>query len=228
MKGLILKDLYNVVRARLIIGALVCLFPFTAFSLATIDNVNKYALTELDSIVISIMALTVSYTCIVPFTSFLLNTMKSDYECGWLKIQRTMPVNAGEAIGAKLICTGIVIGFFTLIALIPNIILAISVPKTITELVIAGPFCIGMLQMTAIAPTFPLAMKLGIKATDGIYIAFVIIIAIILVIVAFSAFSNEFSAAAMRIIWYGALPAVTALATFISYKAGKNQIAKDL
>lgn len=229
MKGLILKDLYTI-RTQVIVGAIICLCPVVLFIFGVGDFVSDTLKlgNDLGSVMCSFLTLLISYIVIVPFSSFSLNAMKSDYECGWLKIQRTMPLNAGEAIGAKLLSTGIVIGFFTFLSLIFNIILIIRDPLIITELVIMGPVCIGMLQMIAIAPCFPLGMKLGIKNTDGLYLTFVIITAIILVVVGFGAFSNDISGTALRIICYAVLPIVTAVTTFISYKAGKNQIAKDL
>ncbi len=227
MKGLILKDLYTI-RTQIIVGAIICLYPAVLFHLglanmtAEMGNPNGEPL-------LSFVALLISYVFIVPFSSFLLNTMKSDYECGWLKIQRTMPLNAGEAIGSKLICTGIVIGFFSLFALIVNVILLFRAPGVfITEVVITGPICIGLLQIIAVAPCFPLGMKIGVKKTDGLYLTFVILIAIILVIFGFAAFSNDIPVPTIRIICYGVLPAAAALVTFISYKAGKNQIVRDL
>lgn len=227
MKGLILKDLYTI-RTQIIVGAIICLYPAVLFHLglanmtAEMGNPNGEPL-------LSFVVLLISYVFIVPFSSFLLNTMKSDYESGWLKIQRTMPLNAGEAIGSKLVCTGIVIGCFTLFALIVNVILIIREPEAfITEILIAGPICIGLLQVIAIAPCFPLGMKIGVKKTDGLYLTFVILTAIILVIFGFAAFSNEIPVPTIRIICYGILPAAAALVTFVSYKAGKNQIVKDL
>ena len=71
-------------------------------------------------------------------------------------------------------------------------------------------------------------MKIGVRKTDGLYLTFVILAAIILIIFGFVAFSNEIPIPTIRIICYGVLPAAAALVTFISYKAGKNQIAKDL
>ena len=227
MKGLILKDLYTI-KTQIIVGAIICLYPAVLFHLglanmtAEMGNPNGEPL-------LSFITLLISYCFIVPFSSFLLNTMKSDYESGWLKIQRTMPLNAGEAIGSKLVCTGIVIGCFALLALIVNVIVLIREPEAfIAEIVIAGPVCIGLLQVIAIAPCFPLGMKIGVKKTDGLYLTFVILTAIILVIFGFAAFSNEISSAVIRIICYGVLPAAAVLVTFISYKAGKNQIVKDL
>ncbi len=227
MKGLILKDLYTI-KTQIIVGSIICLYPAVLFHLGLANMIGEMQNLH-DEPLLSFIALLISYCFIVPFSSFLLNTMKSDYESGWLKIQRTMPLNAGEAIGSKLICTGIVIGCFTLFALIVNVILLIREPDVfITEVVIAGPICIGLLQVIAIAPCFPLGMKIGVKKTDGLYLTFVILTGIILVIFGFAAFSNDISTAAIRIICYGVLPAAAALITFISYKAGKNQIAKDL
>ena len=227
MKGLILKDLYTI-RLQIIVGSIICLYPAVLFHLGLANMIGDMGRVH-DEPLLSFITLLISYCFIVPFSSFLLNTMKSDYESGWLKIQRTMPLNAGEAIGSKLLCTGIIIGFFTLFALIVNVILLIREPRVfITEVVIAGPICIGLLQIIAIAPCFPLGMKLGVKKTEGLYLAFVILTGIILVIFGFVAFSNDISTTAVRIICYGVLPAVATLVTFISYKAGKNQITKDL
>ncbi len=227
MKGLILKDLYTI-KTQIIVGSIICLYPAVIFHLGLANMIGEMRNPH-DESFLSFITLLISYCFIVPFSSFLLNTMKSDYESGWLKIQRTMPLNAGEAIGSKLLCTGIVIGFFTLFALIVNVILLIRAPGVfITEIAIAGPVCIGLLQIIAIAPCFPLGMKLGIKKTEGLYLAFVILTGIILVIFGFAAFSNDISTATVRIICYGALPVVSALTVFISYKSGKNQIVKDL
>lgn len=228
MKGLILKDLYTI-KTQIIVGAIICLYPAVLFHLGLANMIGEMGNPHNEEPLLSFITLLISYCFIVPFSSFLLNTMKSDYESGWLKIQRTMPLNAGEAIGSKLLCTGIVIGIFSLFALIVNVILLFRAPDTfITEVVIAGPICIGLLQVIAIAPCFPLGMKIGVKKTDGLYLTFVILTAIILVIFGFAAFSNDIAVPTIRIICYGVLPAAAALVTFISYKAGKNQIVKDL
>ena len=227
MKGLILKDLYTI-RTQIIAGAIICLYPAVIFHLGLANMIAEMGNPNGEPL-LSFITLLISYCFIVPFSSFLLNTMKSDYESGWLKIQRTMPLNAGEAIGSKLICTVIVIGCFALLALIVNVICLIRAPGVfITEILIAGPICIGLLQIIAVAPCFPLGMKIGVRKTDGLYLTFVILTAIILIIFGFAAFSNEIPIPTIRIICYGVLPAAAALVTFISYKAGKNQIAKDL
>ena len=227
MKGLILKDLYTI-KTQIIVGTIICLYPAVLLNIG-LENMDDGAPFYTANYLLSFTLLLISYCFIVPFSSFLLNTMKSDYESGWLKIQRTMPLNAGEAIGSKLICTGIVIGCFTLFALIVNVILLIREPEAfITEVVIAGPICIGLLQIIAVSPCFPLGMKIGVKKTDGLYLTFVILTGIILIIFGFAAFSNDISTTAIRIICYGVLPAVAVLTVFISYKAGKNQITKDL
>lgn len=233
MKGLILKDLYTI-RTQIIVGAIICLYPAVLLHLGLTNMLSDISMSDsvasdLEKLMLSFVTLLISYCFIVPFSSFLLNTMKSDYECGWLKIQRTMPLNAGEAIGSKLICTGIVIGIFTLLALIVNIIILIREPEfIIAEIAIAGPVCIGLLQVIAVAPCFPLGMKIGVKKTDGLYLTFVILTGLILIIFGFAAFSNDISTTAVRIICYAVLPVATALTVFISYKAGKNQITKDL
>ena len=227
MKGLILKDLYTI-RTQIIVGAIICLYPAVLFHLGLANMIGEMGNPNGEPL-LSFITLLISYCFIVPFSSFLLNTMKSDYESGWLKIQRTMPLNAGEAIGSKLICTGIVISCFALLALIVNVICLIRAPGVfITEILIAGPICIGLLQIIAVAPCFPLGMKIGVRKTDGLYLTFVILAAIILIIFGFAAFSNEIPIPTIRIICYGVLPAAAALVTFISYKAGKNQIARDL
>ena len=227
MKGLILKDLYTI-KTQIIVGAIICLYPAVLFHLGLANMIREMQNLR-DEPLLSFITLLISYVFIVPFSSFLLNTMKSDYESGRPPPQRTMPLNAGEAIGSKLVCTGIVIGCFTLFALIVNVILIIREPEAfITEVVIAGPICIGLLQVIAVAPCFPLGMKIGVKKTDGLYLTFVILTAIILVIFGFAAFSNEIPVPTIRIICYGILPAAAALVTFVSYKAGKNQIVKDL
>lgn len=227
MKGLILKDLYTI-RLQVIVGAIICLYPAVLFHLGLANMISDMR-NPTDEPLLSFITLLISYCFIVPFSSFLLNTLKSDHESGWLKIQRTMPISSGAVIGSKLISTGIIIGFFTLFAFIVNLIVIIRKPEAfIAEISLAGPVCIGLLQVIAIAPCFPLGMKLGVKKTDGLYLAFVILTGIILIVFGFAAFSNEFSITTIRIICYVILPIAAALTVFISYKAGKNLITKDL
>ncbi len=227
MKGLILKDLYTI-KTQIIVGAIICLYPAVVLHLGLANMIGEMRNPH-DEPLLSFITLLISYCFIVPFSSFLLNTLKSDYESGWLKIQRSMPVSSGAVIGSKLICTGIVIGFFALFALVVNIVVLIREPEAfITEIAVAGPLCIGLLQVIAIAPCFPLGMKLGVKKTDGLYLTFVILTGIILIIVGFAAFSNDISTVMLRIICYAILPTAAAFTVFISYKAGKNLITKDL
>lgn len=228
MKGLILKDLYEI-RFQIICGSFLMLLPYVILLFMGKDIVmGDISLTpEMLKMMITLMFGMVNYICIAVFSSMLLNTVGSDLACGWSKYQRTMPVSGERIIGAKLSATALVVAGLVLISIIFNIIGVLTYGLS-AEVMIAIPVICGLLQITALSPVFPVSTKIGYKGTNGIYIGFELIVIIGAVVVMFMAFSNDVSPVVLRIVFYGALPSVTLFSVFASYMAGKKAIAADL
>lgn len=228
MKGLILKDLYEI-RFQLICGGLLMLLPYVILAVMGEDIVagDSQMPSELSEMMIVVMFGMLNFICIAVFSSMLLNTVGSDLACGWSKYQRTMPVSSEKIIGAKLAATALVVAGLVFISLVFNIIGIVAYGLS-AEVMIAIPIICGLLQITALSPVFPVSTKIGYKGANGIYIGFELIVIIAAVIVMFMAFSNDVSQEILRAVFYGALPAVTLLSVFASYKAGKKAVATEL
>lgn len=228
LKGLILKDLYEI-RFQLICGGFLMLLPYVILAVMgdSITAGDSQMPSELSKMMIVVMFGMLNFICIAVFSSMLLNTVGSDLACGWSKYQRTMPVSSERIIGAKLLTTALVVAGLILISLAFNIIGIFSHGLN-AEVMLAIPVICGLLQITALSPVFPVSAKIGYKCANGIYIGFELIVIIGAVVVMFMAFSNDVSPVVLRLIFYGALPAVTLLSVFTSYKAGKRAIAADL
>ncbi len=221
MKGLILKDIYSI-RGQLVMAMLIMLLPNAVMWLMgggmSIDSQSGAAI-----IVYGLM----NYISIVIFTSFSLNTLSYDINSGWVKMERTCPVSGGSIIMGKLIVTLIVIGVITAVSLLFNLI---SVPLfgMDTEFMITIPLCCACLQVIALSPSFPLAMKIGAGYTEAIYLGLEIILACGLAAFAFAAFGGNMPAALIRVLVYAGLPVLAAVAFVLSYQTGKKQCLADI
>lgn len=168
-----------------------------------------------------------NYLVITTLSSFVLNTLDSDKDCGWEKLVRSMPVSGGEIIGAKLISTYIVIGILTLVSLAFNS-LGIILFGIDTELMLALPICMGLLQVITLSPTFMLANRIGTKYTTAIYLTLVILIASGAVVVMVTGLCGDVSATFLRMTFYVGLPILAAAVAVLSYFGGKKQNESDL
>ena len=224
MKGLILKDLYSI-RFNLVMALLISLFP----NLALIFAGGGIAVGAPDYMkIISVIPYgMLNYLAITTFSSFVLNTLDSDKDCGWAKLARSMPVSGGAIIGAKLISTYIVIGILTLVSLAFNS-LGIILFGIDTELMLALPICVGLLQVITLSPTFMLANRIGTKYTTAIYLALVVLIACAAVLVMVTGLCGDVSASVLRMTFYVGLPILAAAVAVLSYIVGKKQNESDL
>lgn len=224
MKGLILKDLYSI-RFNITMALLISLFPNLALILAG----GGMAVGTPDYMkVLSVIPYGIlNYLVITTFSSFVLNTLDSDKDCGWAKLVRSMPVSGGAIIGAKLISTYIVIGIMTLVSLAFNS-LGIILFGMDTELMLALPICVGLLQVITLSPTFMLANRIGTKYTTAIYLALVVLIACAAVMVMVTGLCGDVSAAFLRITFYVGLPILAVAVAILSYVVGKKQNESDL
>ncbi len=221
LKGLILKDIYSI-RAQIIAAMLIMLVPNSLMWLAG-GGMSADAQFGASVITYGLM----NYISITVFTSFSLNTLSYDINSGWVKMERTCPVSGGGIIMAKLLVMLIVIGIVTAVSLLFNL-LAIPLFEIEPEFMITIPLCCACLQITALSPSFPLAMKIGARYAEAIYLGFEIILAGGICLFALAAFGGNMSETLTRVLVYAGLPVLAAAAFALSYKFGKKLCLADI
>ena len=124
MKGLVLKDVYNV-RFQMFSGMAILMFPYILMLICGMfdsseDNILNDEIFGINGGVVMLILL--SYVSITMNSSFMLNTIVDDKRSGWAKMQRTMPISSAKIIGAKMIANGVIVGGLTLIVIVVNMI----------------------------------------------------------------------------------------------------------
>lgn len=221
MKGLVLKDLYSV-RFQVIVGILIMLIPNIVLSLggAAMDITNGDAASKMLSALLFAM---INYVNICLFSSFVLNTLSTDINSGWAKIELTFPVSGSRIIGAKLIASGLVVALLTLFSLVFNVLFTLMFGMDF-EIMIALPICIGLYQMTLLAPLFPIAKRIGVKFTEAMYIFAQVIMLALAVFLFIKVVDNILL---LRIVFYCGLPLLALVSFVLSFLFGKSAVEKS-
>lgn len=165
-----------------------------------------------------------NYISIVVLSSFFLNTVADDIQSGWARFQRTLPLTAGQLIGGKLLATLVLIAVLVVVSTLFNLVPVYRWRTEILELMLALPFVFGCLQVIALMPVFPIAMRFGIKTSNLLYCVFSVIAAIAAAVAAFMVGANDIPAYVSRVIFYGILPLLAAGVTALSYHLGKKAL----
>lgn len=217
MKGLVLKDIYSV-RFQLFGGLAIMLLPnlMLIISGGGITDGETFG-----SIVPIVIYGLMNYISVTLCSSFLLNTLEYDEKSGWAKMQYAMPVSSKQIIGGKLIAMAIVLGILTVLSLICNITGVIFFKLPIEPL-IALPFIAAFLQAVTLSLCFLLGYRFGAKCTLPVYIILQLILAAGIVFLIIGIVTGKFSATAVRLIVYAAVPALTAAAAIVSFINGKQ------
>lgn len=224
MSGLIRKDLYAI-RTTLIFGTVHVLLMnlLVLWAWGDISSEGNALDNEISGILLFAF---LNIITILVYSTFMLNTLHSDIQSGWNRFQRTIPLTPQQISGAKLTATYITVGYFTAISLGFNIA-AVFLLKLPAEQLIAFPLCIGCFQVMTLSPVFPISLRIGAKRASGIYTIVLIIMAIVFIVTAFLALSNEIPAAMLRVIFYGVLPLLAAVSGVCSFKASSKCFARD-
>ncbi|MBD5129483.1 MAG: hypothetical protein HDT43_06115 [Ruminococcaceae bacterium] len=226
MKGLVLKDIFGV-RFQMFGAVALMLLP----SLMLILGGGGMAVAEgIEPPPIELSVLLyglVNYISITLCSSFLVNTLGFDERSGWAKMQRTMPVTGGEIIGAKFAAMGLILAMLTVMSLIVNIVCA-QLFKIPLEPMIALPFVMCMVQAMSLSPTFTLGYRFGAKATTAAYICIMVLLAAAMAVIVFMVFAGDIGAAALRVIAYAVMPALTAAVVAVSWITGKRAVMVDI
>lgn len=229
MKGIILKDIYQIKLQLVLVQFLALFFYFMAFfclSAMTPSETVSPMENELNRIISTIFIGMMEFMSISMNSSLLIDTTKLDIKSGWAKFERTTPLSGSQLVGGKIAATGIVIGILVLQALIFGVI-AIFLGVS-PEAAIAIPIVLGLLQLIALSPVFPIVTKYGNFIANFLYIVFELIVVAVAIVILFSHFSGDIDMTALRIIFYGVLPIFTALVVFVSYKSGMKAIKSDI
>lgn len=217
MKSLILKDLYGI-SFQLKATALLFLVPYVIIFFVGVG------ITGTDAIETILTFGFLNYITIVLFSSLFLNTVADDIQSGWARFQRTLPLTAGQLIGGKLLATLVLIAVLVVVSTLFNLVPVYRWRTEILELMLALPFVFGCLQVVALMPVFPIAMRFGIKTSNLLYCVFSVIAAIAAAVAAFMVGANDLPPELTRVIFYGILPLLAAGVTVLSYHLGKRAL----
>ncbi len=227
MKGLILKDIYGF-RFQIIGGFAIMLFPMIMISLA---GGGMFAAGEGNNHVQSIVGIVaygiLNYISIVICSSFYLNTLSYDETSGWTKMQRAMPLTSGQIIGGKFLGVGAVVGTLTAISLVFDLLSA-AIYGMPLEPMIAMPLCIGLLETMTLLPVIVLGYRFGAKTVTWLYFIVMGNIAAGTIILSTAFLVGDITAAAMRGIAYGGIPALFAVILIVCYITGKKAMTVDI
>lgn len=228
MKGLILKDVYGC-RFQ-IIGAFALMFlpMLISFFMGGGLLVSNNETPDPTKMVVGMIAYGVlNYMSIVICSSFYLNTLSYDETSGWSKMQRAMPITAGQIIGGKFLGAAAVVGSLTVISLGFDVFSA-WVFETPLESMIAMPFCIGLAQIITLLPTIVLGYRFGAKSVTWVYFVIMIVIASGIIALTAAFFVGDISADVLRIAAYAVFPVLAAAVIIVCFITGKKAVTVDI
>lgn len=215
MKGLILKDIYNV-RIQILLGMVLLVLMYIVIWLSKFYNKEALGLIGvLDYGLINYLTITVCST-------FLLNTLSDDIKSGWAKMQLTMPVSNKEIIGGKLIAAGITVIALMLFSLLCNIfgVLLYALPF---EPMIMMPVIMALLQMAVLSAVTIIGYRLQGKVVV-VYIAVMLIVAGGAAAPVIGFLNYNISVSALRLIYYAVVPFLSVAVIIFCFIFGKKAV----
>lgn len=222
MKGIILKNLYGA-RPTLLLGTPLLLVTFYACVCLAWENAD----------LISFLTVFYNYAGVVVFSSFILNSFASDEKCGWIRLERAMPISAGRAAAARLLSCGVIVAIISAIVMVMNIAVYLCAVYMLNanielEVFITAPIVAGLLQLIALSPVVPVALRYGSRTVNTVYLICVILMAIAAIAVSFPLAAGEIPPVTLRLICYAGVPAAAAATAFLSYLFAKKAALRDL
>lgn len=229
MKGLVLKDVYNV-RFQIFTGMAIMMFPYLLLLISGgYDNAEDNILNEQifginGGIVVFVL---LSYISITVNSSFMLNTIVDDKRSGWGKMQRTMPVSSVGIVGAKMAANGVIVGGLALIDIAVTMIgiFKLGLPP---ETLVAAPLVFGCLQMITLSVATVMGYRFGSVGTIVGYLLGVLVIAAGVVVLLYNLLTENLNATAFRVVCYAVIPALTAAVIAVCCNLGKKAVERDV
>ena len=225
MKGLVLKDYYNL-RTTMLLSIALMLFPSIAIAITggNIGDEEPGAMTEFIAVMVYGM---MNYMCITLFSGFIMNTISDDKRTGWAKMQRAMPVSGGQIMGGKLIAMALIVGILTGLTLIVNItgIIFYDLPA---EPLIAIPFIVALMQVITLSLCLMLGYRISTKVMTPTFLIIEVIVAAGVIALIIQAVKENISMTAVRVTAYAVIPVLAAAAVAVSYTLGKKSVMRDM
>ncbi len=225
MKGLVLKDIYCV-RLTLILGLLLAILPNALLVLIGGGMGVEYIGTQLEVIAYIPYGI-MNFVTVACFSSIMLNTLKDDVAAGWSKYQHTLPVDSGKIVLSKQIFTIVLLAVLVLCCYVANIFAIVTFGFNV-EIMLMMPVVFALLCSLTLMPAFPLALCMSTKSASAIYTTSLVIMMVVLTVMMFIIGDNAISPAALRISLYAVLPVLSVAVTFLSYKASRKAMIKNL
>ncbi len=227
MKGLILKDLYCV-RSMVLLASGIMLPLFVMMFLMNGELTDPALLQDnpFAPVFSCIGFILIDVIVILLFSSFTLNTLAEDNASGWSTLQLAMPVTTRQIVNGKLISSVALVGIFTAACLIVNVIGGLLYGGTM-ELLLAAPPVLGCVELCALFPTFPVALKVSSGAASLIYAAFMLVMIASVAVPLWFCMESNLPIWALRVIFYGALPVLTAALGFISQRVSMSRLKAE-
>ena len=215
MKGLILKDIYNV-KIQIFFGMALVILLYIVIWL------SKFSNEEIEGLMGVLDYGLINYLTITVCSTFLLNTLSDDIKSGWAKIQLTMPVSDREIIGGKLAATGVIVVALMLFSLIFNII-GIAVYTLPAEPMTMMPIILALLQMAVLSAVMVIGYRMQGKVM-AVYLVIMLITAGIMALPVISFLTYKISGFAMRLIFYAIIPLLSLTVIILSFVFGKKAV----
>ncbi|MBD5115717.1 MAG: hypothetical protein HDT46_11080 [Ruminococcaceae bacterium] len=203
LKGLILKDLYSI-KFQLIMGIMICAFPSFLLFCMTVGYADGEGLPNSEWFV-TLCYVMVNYSTIAICSSVFVNTVSEDVSCGWLKMAGTMPLSPRMICLGKIASSAVVLVILTVVTSLCNVF-GVAMGVGNAEVLIATPICTMLLQMAVLSPVFPFALRFGGNKASPFYICVLIGATVLMAAAIYICFENGV-AEAVRIVFYGVVPA---------------------
>lgn len=216
-----IKDWYTV-RTQLFLSFCIFLLPnlYLILSAATYDPPADLTAGLLPTLMAGIM----SVSSIICCTSFMVNTVSEDVQCGWTKYVLTASVSRRRLCGAKILNSCILVAGLSLISFLINLFAAERCGSK--EIMLAAPICTAFFQFAVLSPVFPLAMRFGAKKATVFYIAF-LILGIGILVTACVLLSKSGHIIYLRQIFYIGIPAFALISAVLSIGFGGKASEND-
>lgn len=225
MKGLVIKELYCT-RFQLILALLLALPMNLLLLLAGGGMMAEFLGTTMEIMAYVPYGIT-NFVTVSCFSTLILNTLKDDVSTGWATMQLTMPMSKSTIVSSKLLGCTVLVLILMLICYIQNVG-ALLLFGGSAEIMLMMPVVFGLMSLTSLYAAYPLALRFGTKLTDMLNALLIIAMTIALTVVIFIIGDNGIPASALRIVFYVAIPALTALSAFISHKAAQKLLVVNI
>ncbi|MBQ8195502.1 MAG: ABC-2 transporter permease [Oscillospiraceae bacterium] len=225
MKGLVIKELYCT-RFQLILALLLALPMNLLLLLAGGGMMAEFLGTTMEIMAYVPYGIT-NFVTVSCFSSLILNTLKDDVSTGWATMQLTMPMSKSTIVSSKLLGCTVLVLILMLICYIQNVG-ALLLFGGSAEIMLMMPLVFGLMSLTSLYAAYPLALRFGTKLTDMLSALLIIAMTIVLTVVIFIIGDNGIPVYALRLVFYVAIPALTALSAFISHKTAQKLLVVNI